>query len=181
MFAGPTGRQHGQLPVETTGFIGREAELARLSALLEQARLITVTGPGGVGKSRLALRAAAAAAPGFADGVCLVELSALREPGLLVHTVAGALGLPEQSPGAHLEAVLADLSDRHLLLILDTCEHLIDACAMFAEAVVARAARVTLLATSREPLDVSGENACPVCITDEPPQMPPGFRSRTEG
>ena len=162
MFAGPTGRQHGQLPVETTGFIGREAELARLSVLLEQARLITVTGPGGVGKSRLALRAAAAAAPGFADGVCLVELSALREPGLLVHTVAGALGLPEQSQGAHLEAVLADLSDRHLLLILDTCEHLIDACAMFAEAVVARAARVTLLATSREPLDVSGENACPV-------------------
>ena len=62
MFAGPTGRQRGQLPVETTGFIGREAELARLGALLEQARLITVTGPGGVGKSRLALRAAAAAA-----------------------------------------------------------------------------------------------------------------------
>jgi predicted ATPase/DNA-binding CsgD family transcriptional regulator len=153
---------YGQLPVETTGFIGREAELARLSALLEQARLITVTGPGGVGKSRLALRAAAAAAPGFADGVCLVELSALREPGLLVHTVAGALGLPEQSRGSHLDAVLAHLSDRHLLLILDTCEHLIDACAMFAEAVVARAPRVTLLATSREPLDVSGENACPV-------------------
>ena len=162
MFAGPTGRQHGQLPVETTGFIGREAELARLSTLLEQARLVTVTGPGGVGKSRLALRAAAAAAPGFADGVCLVELSALREPGLLVHTVAGALGLPEQSHGSHLDAVLSDLSDRHLLLVLDTCEHLIDACAMFAEAVVARAARVTLLATSREPLDVSGENACPV-------------------
>ena len=162
MFAGPTGRQRGQLPVETTGFIGREAELARLGALLEQARLITVTGPGGVGKSRVALRAAAAAAPGFADGVCLVELSALREPGLLVHTVASALGLPEQSHGSHLDAVLADLSDRHLLLVLDTCEHLIDACAVFAEAVVARAPRVTLLATSREPLDVSGENACPV-------------------
>jgi non-specific serine/threonine protein kinase len=170
MFAGPTGRQHGQLPVETTGFIGREAELARLSALLEQARLITVTGPGGVGKSRLALRAAAAAAPGFADGVCLVELSALREPGLLVDTVAGALGLPEQSHGSHLESVLAHLSDRHLLLVLDTCEHLIDACAMFAEAVVARAPRVTLLATSREPLDVSGENACPVSPLPVPRQ-----------
>jgi non-specific serine/threonine protein kinase len=129
-----------------------------------------VTGPGGVGKSRLALRAAAAAAPGFADGVCLVELSALREPGLLVHTVAGALGLPEQSHGSHLDAVLADLSDRHLLLILDTCEHLIDACAMFAEAVVARAPRVTLLATSREPLDVSGENACPVAPLPVPGQ-----------
>src|SRR6201997_3532670 len=70
----------GQLPVETTGFVGREAELARLTALLGQARLITVTGPGGVGKSRLALRAAAAAAASFADGACLVELAALREP-----------------------------------------------------------------------------------------------------
>jgi len=162
MFVGPTARQQGQLPVETTGFVGRDAELARLSALLEQARLITVTGTGGVGKSRLALRAAARAAPGFADGVCLVELSALREPGLLVHTVAGALGLPEQSHGSPLNAVLAHLRDRQLLLILDTCEHLVDACAMFAEAVIARAPRVTLLATSREPLDVSGENACPV-------------------
>ncbi|MGH3291535.1 MAG: ATP-binding protein [Trebonia sp.] len=170
MFAGPTGRQHGQLPVETTGFIGREAELARLSSLLEQARLITVTGPGGVGKSRIALRAAAVAAPGFADGVCLVELSALRDPGLLVNTVAAALGLPDQSQGSQLDAVLADLSDRHLLLVLDTCEHLIDACAMFAEAVVARAPRVTLLVTSREPLDVSGENACPVAPLPVPRQ-----------
>jgi non-specific serine/threonine protein kinase len=162
MFVGPSGGQQGQLPVDTTGFVGREPELARLGALLDRARLITVTGPGGVGKSRLALRAAAAAAPGFADGVCLVELSALREPGLLVHTVASALGLPEQSHGSHADAVLAHLCDRHLLLILDTCEHLIDACAMFAEAVIARAPRVTMLATSREPLDVSGENACPV-------------------
>ena len=162
MFVGPTARQQGQLPIETTGFVGREAELARLSTLLEQARLITVTGPGGVGKSRLALRAAATAAPGFTDGVCLVELSVLREPGLLVHTVASALGLPEQAQGSHLDAVLAHLCDRHLLLILDTCEHLVDACAMFAEAVIARAPRVTMLATSREPLDVSGENTCPV-------------------
>jgi predicted ATPase/DNA-binding CsgD family transcriptional regulator len=162
MFVGPTTRQQGQLPIETTSFIGREAELARLSALLEHARLITVTGPGGVGKSRLALRAAATAAPGFADGVCLVELSALREPGLLVHTVASALGLPEQAQGSHLDALLAHLGDRHLLLILDTCEHLVDACATLAEAVIARAPRVTMLATSREPLDVSGENTCPV-------------------
>jgi non-specific serine/threonine protein kinase len=162
MFVGPTAWQQGQLPVETTGFIGREAELARLGTLLDQARLITVTGPGGVGKSRLALRAAAAAAPGFADGVCLVELSALREPELLAHTVASALGLPEQSHGSHLDAVLTHLRDLHLLLILDTCEHLIDACAMLAEVVLARAPRVTMLATSREPLDVSGENACPV-------------------
>ena len=150
------------LPAETTGFVGREAELARLSGLLDKARLVTVTGPGGVGKSRLALRAAAAAAPGFADGVCLVELSALREPERLAHAVAAALGLPEASDGTEFAAVLACLSGLDLLLILDTCEHLIDACAMFAEAVVAGAPRVTMLATSREPLDVAGENACPV-------------------
>ncbi len=164
----------GQLPIETTGFIGREAELARLSALLGQARLITVTGPGGVGKSRLALRAAAAAAPGFADGACLVELAALREPGLLAHAVAGALGLPGQSRGSRLDAVLAHLADRQLLLILDTCEHLIDECAMFAEAVVVQAPRVTLLLTSREPLDVSGENACPVAPLPVPSQQADG-------
>jgi len=174
MFVGLNAPQFGQLPIETTGFVGREGELARLDVLLDQARLVTVTGPGGVGKTRLALRAARRAAPQFADGICLVELSALGEPRLLVHTVAAALGLREQSPGAspdhggspdhgaRLDAVLAHLRDRHLLLILDTCDHLIDACAMFAESVIVRAPRVTMLATSREPLDVIGENACPV-------------------
>lgn len=170
-------QQQRQLPVETTGFVGRQAELARLSGLLEHARLITVTGPGGVGKSRLALRAAATAAPGFADGVCLVELSALHEPGLLVNTVADALGVSEQSHGSYLNAVLAHLRDRHLLLILDDCEHLIDACAVFAEAVVASAPRVTMLATSREPFDVIGENACPVA----PLPIPSRGDAATEG
>jgi predicted ATPase/DNA-binding CsgD family transcriptional regulator len=155
-------RSRGQLPVETTGFVGREAELARLSVLLSRARLVTVTGPAGVGKTRLALRAAAKAAPGFADGACLAELAAIADPGLLVPSVAGALGVAGPLRGSVLDAVLAHLADRNLLLILDTCEHLVDACAMFAEAVIARAPRVTMLATSREPLDVSGENACPV-------------------
>lgn len=174
MFVGHTVPQQGQLPLETTGFVGREGELARLSALLEHARLITVTGPAGVGKTRLALRAAAAAAPRFADGVCLVDLSALRTPGLVAHVAADALGLPGQRRGARLDPLLAHLRDRHLLLILDTCEHLIDACAMFAEAVIARAPRVTLLATSREPLDVIGEHACPVA-----PLPVPGSRGTT--
>src|SRR5580693_9944449 len=170
MSVGSNTRQQEQLPVETTGFVGREAELARLSTLLADARLITVTGPAGVGKSRLALRAAATAAPGFADGACLVELSAVDEPRLLVAAVASALGLPARADGSRLDAVLAHLRDRRLLLILDTCEHLIDACAMLAEAIIARAPRVTLLATSREPLDVSGENACPVAPLPVPSQ-----------
>lgn len=174
MFVGQATQQQAQLPAEITGFVGREAELAQLGVLLGQARLVTVTGPGGVGKTRLALRAAAAAAPGFANGACLVELAGLRDPGLLVSTVAVALGLPAPGHGAGAEALLAYLADQELLLILDSCEHLVDGCAMLAEAVIARAPRVTLLVTSREPLDVSGENACPVAPLPVPEPGGPG-------
>jgi predicted ATPase/DNA-binding CsgD family transcriptional regulator len=156
------GEQQGHLPAEMTSFVGREPELARLSALLRRARLVTVTGPAGVGKTRLALRAAAKAAPCFSDGVCLVDLSGLDEPGLLVPAVNRALGVPEPDGGSSLDVLLTELGDRCLLLILDTCEHLIDECAIFAEAVIARAPGVTLLATSREPLDLIGEHACPI-------------------
>lgn len=155
-------RRQGQLPAETNEFVGREAELRLIGSLLLRARLVTLTGPGGVGKTRVALRAAAAVAGRFRDGVRLVELSALRDPGLLPHTVARLLGLPEQSPGSQRDAVLSYLHDRRLLLILDTCEHLIDACADFAADVLAAAPSVTLLATSREPLDVTGEATCAV-------------------
>ena len=171
MHAGKTTRPHA-LPVETTGFVGREAELARLTALLGHARLVTVTGPGGVGKTRLALRAAARAGARFADGICLADLSGLvgavpcdagpGDPGRVAPAVAAALGLRERPGQPALDVVLAHLSGRQLLLILDTCEHLVDACAIFAEAVIARAPRVIVLATSREPLDVSGEHACPL-------------------
>jgi predicted ATPase/DNA-binding CsgD family transcriptional regulator len=179
MFVGQMIRQQGRLPVEVTGFVGREAELARLGALLKRARLITVTGPAGVGKTRVALRAAALAesgqyGPRFDDGVCLVGLSALRDPRLLAHVVADALGLPELSPDRQHDAVLAHLRDRRLLLILDTCEHLIDDCAVFAESVIAEAAGVTLLATSREPLDVTGENSCPISPLPVPSLDGPG-------
>src|SRR5215469_4220159 len=116
----------GQLPAEATGFIGREAELAQVTALLDATRLVTVTGPGGVGKTRVALRAAARAGARFPDGVFLIELSAVRDPDLLAAAIATALGLS----GSGLEAILRHLRDRGALLILDTCEHLIQACAM---------------------------------------------------
>jgi predicted ATPase/DNA-binding CsgD family transcriptional regulator len=172
-------RDPGQLPVETTSFVGREAELGQLSALLASARLVTVTGAAGVGKTRLALRAAATAAPWFADGACLAELAAVAEPGQLVPAVAGVLGVGRPADGSLLEAVLAHLADRKLLLILDTCEHLIDASAMFAEAVIARAPGVTMLATSREPLDVSGESACPVAPLPVPREGDAGTTAGT--
>jgi non-specific serine/threonine protein kinase len=173
----------GHLPVEVTGFVGRERELTSLARLLGTARLVTVTGPGGVGKTRLALRAAGQlpvdattgntapgnTAPGstatgstatksFPDGVFLAELSGLRDPELLPHTVATCLGLPEQDARSRLDAMLDYLRDRELLLILDTCEHLVDACAMLADVILRATTSVTVLATSRQPLDVPGEH-----------------------
>ena len=100
----------GQLPVETDEFVGRTAELRQIDALLHDARLVTLVGPGGVGKTRIVLRAADAAARRYPDGVCLVELSALRDPELLPHTIARRLGLAEQAPASQLDALLAHLA-----------------------------------------------------------------------
>jgi non-specific serine/threonine protein kinase len=140
-----------------TDFVGRESELAEIARLLERARLVTVAGPGGVGKTRVALAAAAAAADAFADGAWIVELSGLRDPALLSNTVASVLRLPEQSPESQLVSILDYLRDRRMLLILDTCEHMIDACASLAERIVQSAPCVCLLTTSRQPLDIPGE------------------------
>jgi len=147
----------GQLPAETDEFVGRVAELRQLDALLRDAPLVTLVGPGGVGKTRVALRAAAAAAPRYPDGVSFTELSALRDPELLAHTIGRGFGLAEQSTELQQGALLAYLRDRRLLLLLDTCEHLIDACAELAEAILGTAPQVTMLITSREPLEVAGE------------------------
>jgi predicted ATPase/DNA-binding CsgD family transcriptional regulator len=158
----PVARAPGQLPVETTGFVGRRSELVTLGTLLGGSRLVTVTGPGGVGKTRLALRAASEAAPRYKHGAVLAELSAVRDPGLLPHTVAVALGLLQRGPGPGLEAITGYLRARELLLILDTCEHLVEECALFAGALLREAPGVTILATSRQPLDAPGESTCPL-------------------
>src|ERR1043165_7151669 len=182
-------RDPGELPAEVTGFVGRQRELAVLDGLLGTARLVTVTGAGGVGKTRVALRAAAqfgtaqfAESGAFPDGIWLVELSGLHDPELLPDTVAAALGLPGTglaSTGSHsqLDAILDHLRDQRLQLILDTCEHLIDACAMFAD-ILLRATPVTVLATSRQPLAVPGEHTCAI------PPLPvpaPGARKAGDG
>jgi predicted ATPase/DNA-binding CsgD family transcriptional regulator len=152
----------GRLPAETNEFVGRAAELRQIGELLGSARLITLLGPGGVGKTRVALRAAKSAEPRYADGVCLVEFSAVREPELVPHTIARRLGLADQAEASQRDALLAHLRDRRLLLVLDTCEHLIDACAELAEAILLAAPSVTMLATSREPLDIDGETTFPI-------------------
>ena len=155
-------RDPGELPAEVTGFVGRQRELAVLDGLLGTARLVTVTGPGGVGKTRIALRAAARVRGQFADGVCLAELGELHDPDLLPHTVATCLGLPGQEAGSQADAIVDYLRGRQLLLILDSCEHLIGACAKLAKPVLRYAAQVTILATSRQPMNVPGEHCCPV-------------------
>jgi non-specific serine/threonine protein kinase len=145
-----------------TDFVGRQDELTRIAEQLTQSRLVTIAGPGGVGKTRVALVTAAQTAGSYPDGPWIVELSNLRDPLLLPNTVASVLGLPEQDGRSALDALLAYLRDRQLLLILDTCEHLLDACAALAQAVIRDAPGVTLLATSRQPLDMPGEYTFPI-------------------
>jgi predicted ATPase/DNA-binding CsgD family transcriptional regulator len=151
-------RRLGQLPAEASSFVGRAAELTGIAALLGSARMVTVTGTAGVGKTRVSLRAAAAAADQFPDGAWLVDLAPVTDPGLLAAAVAVVLGLPQTDE----TALHAKLHGRRLLLILDTCEHLVDECAAFADALLRAAPGVTLLATSRQPLDAQGEHAFPV-------------------
>ncbi|NDZ83075.1 LuxR family transcriptional regulator [Streptomyces sp. SID10853] len=151
-------RRTGELPLEVTGFVGRSAELDRIRELLARARLVTLVGPGGVGKSRLALRAALTLKGSYADGIVLAELSSLHDPELLPQAVASALGLAEQSGRVLLDVVMEHLQERRLLLVLDTCEHHLDACAFLADLLLREAPGVTLLATSRQPLDVPGEH-----------------------
>jgi predicted ATPase/DNA-binding CsgD family transcriptional regulator len=153
-----TQQRTGNLPAEVTSFIGRRDELDEVRQALDQSRLITLCGVGGVGKTRLALRAGAQATAACPDGVWLAELSPLREPALLARRVAEALRLPDLAAGDPLDLLAEHLADRRLLLILDTCEHLPDACAMLAEVLLRAAPGLRIVATSREPLDVLGEH-----------------------
>jgi non-specific serine/threonine protein kinase len=161
--------------VESTSFVGREHELLQLTQLLSRARLVTVTGTGGVGKTRLALQAVQQARPRFADGAHVVPLSALGNPALLLSTVSAALGLPALDADSVLPAILGYLRERRVLLFLDTCEHLLDACAALAETLLSEAPGVAVLATSRQPLDVAGETLFPLSPLSVPD---PGARPR---
>ena len=145
------------LPLQVTSFVGREREIARVKDLLAGHRLVTFTGPGGTGKTRLALQVAADVLPDFKDGVWLVELAALRDPALVPQAVAAAVSVRGE-PGRPLTATLIDaLKPKRLLLILDNYEHLLDACAQVADALLRACPQVHLLATSREALGIDGE------------------------
>jgi len=176
MASGLISRRPGVLPVEVTSFVGRRGELTQLACQLRTTRLATVTGPGGVGKTRVALRTAAGCAGQFADGVCLAELAGLRDPELLPLTVASCLGLPDQETRSQLDAILDYLRKRQLLLMLDGCEHLVDACAALVTMLLRETAGVTVLATSRQPLDAVGEHICQI-----PPLPVPELGSQDAG
>jgi len=162
------------LPLATTSFMGREALLAALHTHLSASvaatpRLVTLVGPGGGGKTRLALEVATALLPRFADGVWLIELAALTDPTLLPTTIVTALGLHPQPERPLLTLLLDWLRNKQLVLLLDNCEHLLAACAAFADAVLRSCPQVRLLATSREALGMAGEQCYPVAPLIVPP------------
>ena len=153
---------HGNLPSPTTELVGRTAELADAATLLTVTRLVTVVGTGGVGKSRLALRAAELAAPGYADGAWLVDCSPVRDATLLCHAVAEALRLTDGTARKPADVLVDHLARRELLLVLDGCEQLVDDCSALAARLLAAAPGLRVLATSRQPLAVPGEHLLPL-------------------
>jgi predicted ATPase/DNA-binding CsgD family transcriptional regulator len=158
----PVARGAGNLPTELTSFVGRRDEVAEVRQLLAGSRLVTLSGIGGSGKTRLALRAAAGLRRAFRDGVWLVQLDQLRDQALVAQAVAGALGLQDRA-GYAPAATLADyLAGRQLLLVLDNCEHLVDAAAKLADLLLRAAAGLRVLATSREALNITGETVLAV-------------------
>jgi non-specific serine/threonine protein kinase len=148
----------GNLPAELTSFVGRRREMAELKRMLGVSRLVTLTGVGGAGKTRLAVRAAAANARFHTDGVWFADLAELEDGTLLVQTIMSALGLHDRRSGEAANILEDFLADKDLLLVLDNCDHLRDECGILAEALLRRAPGLQILGTSRHTLGVTGEH-----------------------
>jgi predicted ATPase/DNA-binding CsgD family transcriptional regulator len=166
--ARPTQRP-GNLPAEATSFIGRRREIAEVRKKLTEARLVTLVGPGGVGKTRLAIRIATDLGRGFRGGGWLVELAEILDPALVSSAVMAALDLRDQAATEPLALLLSYLRDKELLLVVDNCEHLLGAAAQVVTDMMRTAPGVRVIATSREPLSVSGEHVVPVPPLELPP------------
>src|SRR6266487_4541894 len=147
------------LPVQLTSFIGRERELAEVERLMSTSRLVTLTGAGGCGKTRLVLRVANDLLDHFKDGVWWVELAVLNDSTLIPQAVLQTLGLPESPNRAAIDLLTDYLQPKHSLLILDNCEHIIDACARFVSHLLQTCPQLSIIVTSREALNIDGEIA----------------------
>ncbi|TDD46323.1 ATPase [Nonomuraea terrae] len=168
--ATPTGwRREGNLPAELTSFVGRTRLLANLKRHLNESRLVTVTGIGGVGKSRTVLRLAHQVRAGYPDGVWFADLARLQDAGMVKHTIASALGIADQSSRAASESLSEWVGERDMLLIIDTCEHLLEGCAELIHELLEAAPSLTVLAISRQSLNLPYEQVVPV-----PPLQVPG-------
>jgi class 3 adenylate cyclase len=156
----------GNLPMQATSFVGRDAQVAELVSLVDTHRLVTLVGVGGVGKTRLALQVAAELAPAFFGGVWLVELASVGDPASLPDVVATSLTVTPQAGLTVAESVAQALAGRNLLIVLDNCEHVLDAAAELVETILTRTSTVSVVATSREALRVGGEHIWPVPSLD---------------
>ncbi len=152
----------GNLPLQVTEFVGRDDELVALSKLLGRCRVVTLTGTGGVGKTRLAVQAAAEAVPHYPDGTWFIDLAAVDDDTFVAATIATTMGLPEHRQGTRDEALVGALARRRALVVLDNCEHLVDTVAGVVDLVVRGCPGVTVLSTSQEGLGVDGEVTLPV-------------------
>jgi predicted ATPase/DNA-binding CsgD family transcriptional regulator len=157
------------LPLEVTSFVGREREMAEIRRLLPTTRLLTLTGPGGCGKTRLALRVASDLADTYPDGVWLVELAALADPALVPRATASVFGIPDTGGWAVLDRLVHRLRPKTTLLVLDNCEHLVAAAAELVDTLLRRCPGLHVLATSREPLKSAGETLLRVPSLTVPP------------
>ncbi|MFZ3348923.1 ATP-binding protein, partial [Mycobacterium sp.] len=146
-----------RLPVQLTSFVGRDAQIKDVRQILADNRLVTLTGAGGVGKTRLAIQTAGQLSGEFGDGVWCVDLAPITDPELVPLTVARAFGLPDQPGRSSMDTLIRFVADRQMLVVLDNCEHLLDASAELVAALLREAARLTVLATSREAIGVAGE------------------------
>ncbi|WP_369829684.1 LuxR C-terminal-related transcriptional regulator [Mycobacterium sp. E2479] len=145
------------LPTQLTNFVGRQWEIHGLCETLATNRLVTLTGAGGAGKTRLAVQVASALAEQYGDGICYVDLAPITHPNVVPVAAARALGLPDQPGRSTIDTLQQHLRDRHMLLLVDNCEHLLDSSAAMVAGLLGSAPRLTVLATSREPLGVTGE------------------------
>jgi non-specific serine/threonine protein kinase len=176
----PPPARTGNLPVALTSFVGRLAELEEVSRLVRGSRLLTLTGAGGCGKSRLAVQVASNLVESFPDGAWMVELAPLEEPALVIPRVAASLGVREEPGRPLLETLRRALASRALLLVLDNCEHLLRACAEVASALLAAGPGLRILATSREPIGIAGETTWRVPPLSVPDLDGPAPLSRRE-